>query len=186
MRGVAVSHDIYRTAGESPSLTKVLTHLGWTSGFILVAFPIGVTLIAATHGVVRMHELRLLPLPSGGPGEDPGGAARDDAPIRRLGPPVVAAPFLQGTIKVVSITTGKIANPVIAAFAIVGFGHPLRSFFLSRIFLILMLPVEVHILPTFADATRLPTAEGADRSTGPVIWGCARRPCARIRRAISP
>jgi sn-glycerol 3-phosphate transport system permease protein len=47
------------------------------------------------------------------------------------------------------ITFGKIAVSVISAYAVVFFRFPLRMFFFWMIFITLMLPVEVRILPTY-------------------------------------
>ena len=47
------------------------------------------------------------------------------------------------------IALGKIAISIISAFAIVYFRFPLRNFFFWMIFVTLMLPVEVRIIPTF-------------------------------------
>ncbi len=47
------------------------------------------------------------------------------------------------------IAIGKIAISIIASFAIVYFRFPLRNFFFWMIFVTLMLPVEVRIIPTF-------------------------------------
>ncbi len=48
-----------------------------------------------------------------------------------------------------SIAIGKIAISILSAFAIVYFRFPLRNFFFWMIFVTLMLPVEVRIIPTF-------------------------------------
>ena len=47
------------------------------------------------------------------------------------------------------ISIGKISISIIASFAIVYFRFPLRNFFFWMIFITLMLPVEVRIIPTF-------------------------------------
>ncbi|HZQ59771.1 MAG TPA: sn-glycerol-3-phosphate ABC transporter permease UgpE, partial [Casimicrobiaceae bacterium] len=47
------------------------------------------------------------------------------------------------------IAIGKISISLISAFAIVYFRFPLRMFFFWMIFVTLMLPVEVRILPTY-------------------------------------
>jgi len=52
-------------------------------------------------------------------------------------------------IMAVGIVVGKISISIISAFAIVYFRFPLRMFFFWLIFLTLMLPVEVRILPTY-------------------------------------
>ncbi len=53
------------------------------------------------------------------------------------------------------IAIGKILVSVISAYAVVYFRFPLRKFCFWLIFLTLMLPVEVRILPTFEVAARL-------------------------------
>jgi len=47
------------------------------------------------------------------------------------------------------IPLGKITISIVSAFAIVYFRFPLRMFFFWMIFVTLMLPVEVRIIPTF-------------------------------------
>jgi sn-glycerol 3-phosphate transport system permease protein len=61
------------------------------------------------------------------------------------------------------IAVGKIAISLLSAFAIVYFRFPLRQFFFWAIFVTLMLPVEVRIVPTFqvvADLGMLDTYAG--------------------------
>src|SRR5437764_10778188 len=53
------------------------------------------------------------------------------------------------------IALGKIAISIIASFAIVYFRFALRQFFFWMIFVTLMLPVEVRIIPTFQVASDL-------------------------------
>jgi sn-glycerol 3-phosphate transport system permease protein len=53
------------------------------------------------------------------------------------------------------IAIGKIAISIISAFAIVYFRFPLRQTFFWMIFITLMLPVEVRILPTYQVAADL-------------------------------
>jgi sn-glycerol 3-phosphate transport system permease protein len=63
----------------------------------------------------------------------------------------------------VVIAVGKISISIISAFAIVYFRFPLRNFFFWMIFITLMLPVEVRILPTYkvvADLGLLDTYAG--------------------------
>ena len=52
-------------------------------------------------------------------------------------------------IMALAIAIGKIAISIISAFAIVYFRFPLRNFFFWMIFVTLMLPIEVRIIPTF-------------------------------------
>ena len=57
------------------------------------------------------------------------------------------------------ISIGKIAISLISAFAIVYFKFPFRMTFFWMIFITLMLPVEVRILPTFEVVANLGPAE---------------------------
>jgi sn-glycerol 3-phosphate transport system permease protein len=58
-------------------------------------------------------------------------------------------------IMALGITLGKIAISLLSAYAIVYFRFPFRMFFFWMIFITLMLPVEVRILPTFDVIARL-------------------------------
>jgi sn-glycerol 3-phosphate transport system permease protein len=63
------------------------------------------------------------------------------APVGRM--------MLNSLVMALAIALGKIAISIIASFAIVYFRFPLRNFFFWMIFVTLMLPVEVRIIPTF-------------------------------------
>jgi sn-glycerol 3-phosphate transport system permease protein len=52
-------------------------------------------------------------------------------------------------VMAIAIAVGKIAISIISAYAIVYFRFPFRMVFFWMIFLTLMLPVEVRIMPTF-------------------------------------
>ena len=53
------------------------------------------------------------------------------------------------SIMALSIAIGKIAISILSAFAIVYFRFPCRTLAFWMIFITLMLPVEVRIVPTF-------------------------------------
>jgi sn-glycerol 3-phosphate transport system permease protein len=61
----------------------------------------------------------------------------------------VARMMFNSLVMALAIAFGKIAISIIASFAIVFFRFPLRNFFFWMIFVTLMLPVEVRIIPTF-------------------------------------
>ena len=67
----------------------------------------------------------------------------------------VALMLFNSTVMALGIALGKIAISIIASFAIVYFRFPLRNFFFWMIFVTLMLPVEVRIIPTFQVASNL-------------------------------
>jgi sn-glycerol 3-phosphate transport system permease protein len=57
--------------------------------------------------------------------------------------------LINSSVMALVIPLGKITISIISAFAIVYFRFPLRMFFFWMIFITLMLPVEVRIIPTF-------------------------------------
>lgn len=61
----------------------------------------------------------------------------------------VGTMLMNSLIMALGISLGKIAISIISAFAIVYFRFPLRKTFFWLIFVTLMLPVEVRILPTY-------------------------------------
>src|SRR6185295_2283982 len=66
-------------------------------------------------------------------------------------------------VMALAIPAGKITISIIASFAMVYFRFPMRMFFFWMIFVTLMLPVEVRIMPTFkviADLGMLNTYAG--------------------------
>ena len=63
--------------------------------------------------------------------------------------------LLNSLVMAMSIALGKIAISLLSAFAIVYFKFPFRMGFFWLIFITLMLPVEVRILPTFEVVAQL-------------------------------
>ena len=63
--------------------------------------------------------------------------------------PPVALMMFNSLIMALAIALGKIAISIIAAYAVVYFKFPFRMTFFWMIFITLMLPVEVRILPTY-------------------------------------
>ena len=132
---------------EHRPFISFLAHFTLILGIAIVAFPIWVTFVAASHDAVRMTQV---PLPLW-PGdqffinlktalfEGIGGAGGIPVGMMMLNSLVVA----------LMIATGKIVISLLSAFAIVYFKFPFRMGFFWMIFLTLMLPVEVRILPTF-------------------------------------
>jgi len=57
-------------------------------------------------------------------------------------------------VMAIVIAVGKIAVSLISAYAVVFFRFPLRMFFFWMIFITLMLPVEVRIIPTLQGGLR--------------------------------
>src|SRR5690606_7707058 len=69
--------------------------------------------------------------------------------VNRIGGVGVDVLLLNTTIMALGIAVGKICISILSAYAIVFFRFPLRMTFFWLIFITLMLPVEVRILPTY-------------------------------------
>jgi sn-glycerol 3-phosphate transport system permease protein len=129
-----------------PWLT-VLAHAVLIAGIALIAFPLYVTFVAST---LSLDQILSVPMPLV-PGDrlwenyskalTAGASGAAAAPVARM--------MLNSLVMAVVIALGKIAISLIASFAIVYFRFPLRNFFFWMIFVTLMLPVEVRIIPTY-------------------------------------
>ena len=127
-----------------PALTFV-AHAVLVLGAIVLAFPIYVTFVASTHTLEEVT--RGFPLLPGTQLIDNYLKALTVGP-RDLGA-TVGTMMLNSLIMALGITFGKISISLLAAFAIVYFRFRLRMTFFWMIFITLMLPVEVRILPTY-------------------------------------
>jgi sn-glycerol 3-phosphate transport system permease protein len=116
-------------------------------GIAIVAFPIYLAFVASTltNPDIAQAPMTLLP----------GAHLLDnyrDALLRggqqRLSAPVMSMMW-NSLVMALVITFGKIAVSIISAYAVVFFRFPGRMFFFWCIFITLMLPVEVRILPTY-------------------------------------
>jgi sn-glycerol 3-phosphate transport system permease protein len=67
------------------------------------------------------------------------------------------------------IAVGKIAISIISAYAVVFFRFPFRNFFFWMIFITLMLPVEVRIVPTYQVVSQLGMVDTYAGLTIPLI-----------------
>ena len=135
---------------ERRPLATAISHLVLVLGVLIVAFPIYLTFIASTHTareIAQQAPMSLLP------GDNIaqsyslalfGGQTDNGART----PPV--APMLWiSLVSALVISIGKIAISLLSAFAVVYFRFPLRNLVFWMIFVTLMLPVEVRILPTY-------------------------------------
>jgi sn-glycerol 3-phosphate transport system permease protein len=77
--------------------------------------------------------------------------------------------MINSLIMALVIAVGKIAISIISAYAVVFFNFPLRMFFFWMIFVTLMLPVEVRIIPTYKVVTDLGMVNTFSGLTIPLI-----------------
>ena len=125
-----------------------LTHLFVIVGVLIIFFPIWLAFVAST---VTQPEIVSPPMPI-----LPGDQFIENyraALFAGVNVPVSKMLF-NSFIMAVGIAVGKIIISLLSAFAIVYFRFPGRQAFFWLIFLTLMLPVEVRIVPTFEVVAR--------------------------------
>ena len=133
---------------ENRPLLRIVTHIVLILGIAIIAIPIWIMLVGASHDGVRMLQVPL-PLTPGdqlwvnfkGAFFGAGLEGTETAPVWLM--------LVNSLIMALSITFGKIAISLLSAFAIVYFRFPMRMLCFWMIFVTLMLPVEVRIIPTF-------------------------------------
>jgi sn-glycerol 3-phosphate transport system permease protein len=124
-----------------------IAHAVLILGILVVAFPIYYTFVASTH---TLQTILRPPLPL-----LPGGEFFTNytealfGGVGRIGGVGVGTLLFNTTVMALGIAIGKIAISILSAYAIVFFRFPLRMTFFWLIFITLMLPVEVRILPTY-------------------------------------
>lgn len=129
-------------------LIDLVPHLVLVLGVLIFAFPIYMTLIGSTWDAATIARGNL-PLTRGGE------MARNyaDAWSEGRGEHVTYTPvrimMWNSLVMALVIAVGKIAISILSAFAIAFFRFPGRMVFFWMIFITLMLPVEVRIIPTY-------------------------------------
>jgi len=133
---------------ENRPLLNFATHAILFLGVAIVALPIWITFVAATHDEVRMMQVPIPVLPGSYFWENlkqtfwgSGLEGTQITPVWRM--------LLNSLVMALMIAGGKIAISLLSAFAIVYFKFPFRMVFFWIIFVTLMLPVEVRIIPTY-------------------------------------
>ena len=135
---------------ENRPAATVLAHLTLILGVLIIGFPVYLTFVASTQTaeqIVQNVPMSLLP----------GDNMIESYKLALMGGQTTygsklpaAAPMLWvSTVTALVIAVGKIAISLLSAFAVVYFRFPGRSVVFWMIFVTLMLPVEVRILPTY-------------------------------------
>jgi sn-glycerol 3-phosphate transport system permease protein len=122
-------------------------------GVILVAFPLYVTFVASTLTYDQIVNVPMPLIPGDQLFENYGQVLRAGSNKGSAAP--VSTMLVNSFVMAVGVALGKIAISIISAFAIVYFRFPGRNFFFWMIFVTLMLPIEVRIIPTFKVASDL-------------------------------
>ena len=132
---------------ENRPFVTWLSHLVLLVGVAIIAFPIWMTFVAATHDQATMLHP---PVPIW-----PGRHLFENiqtvltSGYNRPGAVPLYLTLFNSMVMALGVAIGKIFISILAAFAIVYFRFPLRQTCFWAIFMTLMLPVEVRIVPTY-------------------------------------
>src|SRR5208283_3348031 len=133
---------------EKRPLLNLLSHAVMWLGVLLVAFPLYLAFVASTHLPQDIIQSPMPMLPGSHMWETyrdallgTGYTGGSNAPVARM----MWVSFVTAMV----IAVGKIAISLLSAFAVVFFRFPMRQLCFWAIFITLMLPVEVRIVPTY-------------------------------------
>ncbi len=135
---------------ENRPLATTLAHLTLVLGVLIVAFPVYITFVASTHTAEAIVQNVPMPLLPGNNIVESyrtalwGGVSANGSAIAPVAPMLFVS-----LVSALTIAVGKIAISLLSAFAVVYFRFPGRGLVFWMVFVTLMLPVEVRILPTY-------------------------------------
>ena len=124
----------------------LITHAVLLLGLFVVVFPVYVTLVASTHTAEDL--VGKVPLWFGDRFVENYRTVLSTG-MRSAGPTSVGVMMWNSLVMALAVAVGKIVISILSAYAIVYFRFPFRMACFWTIFLTLMLPVEVRIMPTF-------------------------------------
>jgi sn-glycerol 3-phosphate transport system permease protein len=138
---------------ENRPWADLVAHAILIAGVVIIAFPLYVTFVAST---LTYDQIITVPMPLV-PGDQ---LFENYSQVLRAGSAkgshaAVLPMLFNSLVMAVGVAVGKIAISIVSAFAIVYFRFPLRNFFFWMIFVTLMLPIEVRIIPTYGVAASL-------------------------------
>ncbi|WP_456300232.1 sn-glycerol-3-phosphate ABC transporter permease UgpE [Roseomonas populi] len=138
---------LLRATRRRRMLSHLMAHGALILGVLIVAFPIWMTLVGSTHdaGTIGRGDVPLLP---GSHAAENYAIAWNEGGGRTRTTPA-STMLINSLLMALMIAAGKIAISILSAYAVVFFRFPLRMAAFWAIFITLMLPVEVRIIPTF-------------------------------------
>lgn len=132
---------------ERRPIANLFGHLMLIIGIIIVAFPIYYTFIASSMTSAEILRPPISLLPGSHLVENYTSAMSGG--VERVAGVSLERMLFNTLVVALAIAIGKIIISFISAYAIVFFKFPFRMVFFWMIFVTLMLPVEVRILPTY-------------------------------------
>ena len=133
---------------EKRGIQGILAHVIMLIGVFIVAFPLYLAFVASTHTAQDIVQAPMPLLPGSNLIESYKSALFGRETSTGSNAPVAHMLWVSFVMAMV-ISIGKISISLLSAFAIVYFRFPFRKTVFWMIFVTLMLPVEVRILPTY-------------------------------------
>lgn len=155
------------TWNKKKIIQVISLHLGLIVGVIILLFPLYIGFVASTH---TMERLLQIPFPWW-----PGTTIFENyltvltKNLAATGGEKVSTLWLNSLWMAVIIAFGKIFVSLLSAYAVVYFRFPFKKTCFWLIFITLMLPVEVRIVPTFEVVARLDMLNSYSGLTLPLI-----------------
>jgi sn-glycerol 3-phosphate transport system permease protein len=128
---------------ERTPVLNFFTHLAMLVGLVMAVLPIYIVFVASTHDLPTVNQVPMTLWP---------GSRMAENYSLVWNKSDFGTKFLNSFIVATSVTAGKIAIAAISAFSIVFFNYRLKMLVFWLIFMTLMLPLEVRIVPTYAVA----------------------------------
>lgn len=132
---------------EKHPILDIINHFCLILGALIVCLPIYIAFVASTHPLVDLLQAPIPLLPGHEGLQNYKNILFSGLPA--LGGQPIAPLLWHSFLMALGIAVGKILISILSAFAFVFFQFPGRTLCFWLIFLTLMLPVEVRILPTF-------------------------------------
>ena len=153
---------------ENRPFVTFLSHAVVILGLIVIAFPVWMTFVASTHDQATMLRSPVPLLPGRHLFENYRQVLVEGFGRGFSGLPIWVT-LMNSLIMALGVAIGKIAISIISAFAIVYFRFPLRMTCFWAIFVTLMLPVEVRIVPTYGVVASLGMLDSYSGLIVPII-----------------
>jgi sn-glycerol 3-phosphate transport system permease protein len=161
------------SAVDAPGGMVVARRSAWVphavliAGLVVVLFPLYVAFVAATHELADILEAPMSLVPGTRFAANVAEAITAGT-AKTSGQPVLAM-LGNSLVMALVIAAGKIAISLPSAYAVVFFRFPLRRVCFWTIFVTLMLPVEVRIIPTYQIASDLALIDTYTGLTLPLV-----------------
>lgn len=131
---------------ERTPIVDALTHAVLIGGLVILLLPVYIVVVAASHDIQAVNHVPMPLLPGSHLWENLV-TAWQKGNFRNV--------MLTSIIVAGLVAAGKVAISAISAYSIVYFDYRLRMMFFWVIFVTLMLPLEVRIVPTYAVAANV-------------------------------